>query len=125
MANKKLNSVEVLIEGLDESNITSILSKWYEVTKVRKEIEELEEMLRNKAKAYLKEREWDRYVDEKTKISVSITTARRQDIDKIQLKMMLTDAQYAQVLKTTTYEKLVIITEESRRRLKQYAKAKI
>ena len=116
-----MKDVEILIEGLDEDNVSSILEKWQEVVKVKKEVEELEQMLRNKVKAYLKEREWESYKDDRTKINVSLTTGKRESIDKVQLKIMLTDAQYAQVLKTTTYERLLIMTEEARRRLKRYA----
>ena len=121
---KKIEDVEVLLEGLDSENITSILNKCNEIMTVRKKLEQLEDMLKMKVKAYLKERRWDKYTDSDSKISVSLTTMKREDFDKSQLKLMLTDSQYAQVIKTTTFEKLVIMTLENRQRLKNYVVTK-
>jgi hypothetical protein len=121
---KEFENVEVLLEGLDEENISSLLSKWKEVSGVAKRLEELKEMLRDKVQAYLKERDWERYLDDRTKISVSITNVKKQTVDKTQLRIMLTDAQYAQVIRTTTYEKMNIMTPEARERLKKYATKK-
>ena len=117
----KDDDVSVLLEGLDDTNISSILEKWNEITLITKKLEQLEEMLKMKVKAFLKEREWDRYKDDRTKISVSITSLKKQSVDMTQLKAMLTDAQFAQVVKMTTYEKMQIMTSEARERLKQYA----
>jgi len=113
--------VQVLLEGLDESNISSLLQKYNEVHNVKTQIEKLELMLKDKIKVYLKEREWERYTDDRSKISVSITTGKKQTVDKTQLKIMLTDAQMAQVIRTTTFEKMMIMTPEARERLKKYA----
>jgi hypothetical protein len=113
--------VQVLLEGLDETNISSLLQKYNEVHNVKTQTEKLEAMLKDKIKVYLKEREWDQYSDQRTKISVSITTGKKQTVDKTQLKIMLTDAQMAQVIRTTTFEKMMIMTPEARARLKQYA----
>ena len=121
---KSPEEVEVLLEGLDETNISSILKKWQEVVKVRKKLEEIEDMLRSKTKAYLKERNWDSYKDEETDINVRISNLQREVFDKKQIKLMLTDAQYAQVVRITTYEKLSIIDKEARARLKKYATKK-
>ncbi len=112
--------VAVLLDGLDDINITSLLIKYDEVTNVIQKTNELKEMLRNKIKVYLKEREWDNYMDERTKISVTILTAKRQSVDKTQLKIMLTDAQMSQVIRTTSFEKMTILTPEARKRLKKY-----
>lgn len=121
---KKIEDVEVLLEGLDETNITSILDKCNEIMLVRKKLEQLEDMLKMKVKTYLKERHWDKYLDPVNKISVSLTTMKREDFDKSQLKLMLTDSQYAQVIKTSTFEKLMIMTPEGRQRLKNYVAPK-
>lgn len=121
---KKVEDVEVMLEGLDQDDINSILSKWREIVEVRKKLDQLEEMLKMKVRAYLKERSWDRYMDKETQISVTLSTQKREDFDKTQLKLMLTEAQYAQVIKTTTFEKLTIVTPETRERLKKYVMAK-
>jgi len=117
-----MEKVEVLLEGLDENAISSVLSKWKEINDIKKQLDEIEEMLKTKIKTYLKERNWDKYQDKDTNISVSITTVKQQKFDKTQLKIMLTEAQLAQVIQTTTYEKMSIITPEARERLKKYAR---
>ena len=121
MAKKEIKStVEVLLEGLDENSISSLLEKWKEVHQVKIEMAELEDALKDKIKVYLKERDWNRYNDDRTNINVSIKVSKRESIDKKQLKLMLTDAQYAQVLKTNTFERMLIITPEARERMKKY-----
>jgi len=117
-----VNNTEILLEGLDEKNITSILSRWQEVNNVLSEIQKIEESLRDKIKVYLKERKWEKYKDENTNISVTISTQKRETIDKGQLKLMLSESQYAQVLRTSTFEKVTILTPEARARLNKYAK---
>jgi len=118
----ELEKVEIFLEGLDKSNITSLLTKWEEIKAVQKELEQLEEMIKTNVKIFLKERKWSRYMDDKTKISVSLDVQKRETIDNKQLKMMITDAQYAQIMHITTFEKLCMITPKIRRRLKEYAK---
>jgi len=124
MAKEKENTCEVLLADLDENNITSVLTKWKEVTEVRKNLDEIEEMLKTKIKVYLKERKWERYMDDDTQISVSITTQKRETPDVKQLKIMLSESQLAQIMRTTTYEKVSIITPETRKRLKNYVNRK-
>lgn len=121
---KNVEQIDVVLEGLDETNISSILNKWQEISQIRKKLDQLEEMLKVKVKNYLKERQWNSYRDAGTKISVSLTTQRNESFDKAQLKMILSDAQYSQVIKTTTFEKLMIVTPESRERMKKFVKAK-
>lgn len=114
--------VEIIIEGMDENDVTSLLNKWKDVSDVKRKLTDLDEMLRNKIKTFLKERNWERYMDEETKIGVSIDSQKRVTIDKEQLKTILTDQQMTQVTKTTTFEKMTIITPELRERLKSYVK---
>jgi len=121
---RNIEDVEVLLEGLDVNSITSILDKCREIMMLRKKLDELEDMLKAKVKIHLKEKGWDRYVDPNNKISVSLVVQKREDFDKQQLKLMLTDSQYSQVIKTTTFEKLIIVTPETKARLKQYVSNK-
>lgn len=120
MANEE--RVEVLLEGLDENNISSILRKYGEVIQVLEQVKELEAELKEKAKIYLKERDWPNYKDPRSKISITIETVKKQTVDKTQLKIMLTDPQMAQVIQTRTFEKVTIVTPEIRKRLKKHAK---
>lgn len=121
---KHVEDIDVILEGLDENNISSILTKWNEISSIRKKLDQLEEMLKIKVKNYLKERHWTSFKDSNTKINVSLITQRNEIFDKAQLKLILNDAQYAQVIKTTTFEKLIFVTPESRANMKKFVKSK-
>ena len=110
--------VEVLIEELDYTNIDSILDKWNEVNIVKRKLDDLNEMLRTVVKTYLKERKWNRYVSDEHKISVTISKVKKTAYDMEQLNLVLTEEQKAKVKKTTSYEKMSIMTEKMRKRLK-------
>jgi len=116
--------VNVLLENLDDSDINSMINTNAKVQDFVRKIGEVKDMLNNMIKAYLKERQWNRYVDKDTKVSVSLSMQSRESVDMQQLKIMLTEPQLAQVIRTTTFEKMQIITPETRARLKQYAKTK-
>lgn len=114
------NDLNTLLNETDE--IKDLVVIWKENNKGVKKFKEIDERIKAKIKVYLKERKWSNYQDDKSKISVTISNQKRQSIDKEQLKMMLTDAQYAMVLKTTTFEKLSIITPQMREKMKKFVK---
>lgn len=114
--------IEILLEDLDEDDITSLLKKWNEIVTISKKLSELEDMLRTRIKTYLKERNWDRYMDKETKIGVTISSHKRVTIDKTQLKKLLTPEQITKISKTSTVEKLLIVNKETRERMKKYVK---
>lgn len=116
---KVQEEIEILTKDLDDSNITSILKHYKEADVICKALEEYKEQLKTKIRIFLKERKWDSYKDGNTDISVKISIQTREVIDKEQLKIMLTDAQYAQVNRFTKFEKLTIITPENREKLKK------
>jgi len=109
----------ILIKDLDENNISSILSKWNEINILKKEIANIEEMLKTKSRNYLKEREWNKYLDNQTNISVSIGVQQRETVDKKKVKEILTPGQFAEVCKISSFEVVRIITPEQRERLKK------
>jgi hypothetical protein len=113
------DEAEVLLEGMDENNISSILETWKNLDAVKKDIDKKDQMLRDKIKAFMKEHNWEKMKDEKTNIGVTITVSKREDIDKEQLKIMLTPQQYAQVAKISTFEQMRIITPEARARMQK------
>lgn len=121
---RNTEDIDVILADLNPDDITSILNKSKEVNELKRTLEKLDEMLKMKIKAFLKERGWDRYVDPTSKISVILSRAKREDFDKSQLKLILTDSQYAQVVRVTTFEKLMIITPEAKQRMKHYVMAK-
>jgi len=120
--NNKFDDVEVLIEGLDDNDINSLIKKYSETSKVEKSIKELKEVIKTKIKIYLKQRQWTRYSDKETDISVTLKMQKKETIDKKQLAIMLTESQLAQVTRTTKFEKINIVTPEGRERLKKYVK---
>ncbi len=85
MKEKDVN-VEILFEGLDETDLGSILKIYNEVNLVKKALEEKTEILKNKIKIFLKEKKWTQFKDDKTKISVTLTTQQRESVNKKTLK---------------------------------------
>lgn len=76
--------------------------------------------IREKVKAFLKEKKWDTYTDTETKIKASITRQKKEVIDKKQLDLILSRSQIAQVMHIKTFENLLISTEKERTRLSNY-----
>jgi len=113
-------SLQTLLGEFDEKNINQLIIKWREVEKIKKQINDLDDLLKLKIKAYLKERLWDRYLDKETKISVTLSSQKTTSIDREQLTQLLTEEQLAKVTKTTTFEKLLIVTPEAKARMKNY-----
>lgn len=115
-----VNDINTLLDKTD--SVSELLSIWGEVDKAKKQFSEVDERIRTKIKTYLKERQWKRYVDKDSDISVTLSSQKREVIDKQQLKLMLSEAQMAQVIRISTNERMSIITPEMRRRLKNYVK---
>ena len=105
-------------------DINTLLLLWKENNSLLKKAEERKESIKVKIKKYLKERNWSCYKDTKSKISVSVSVQKRENIDRTQLKYMLTESQLAQVINTVSFEKMIVITPEARKRLKNYVKKK-
>lgn len=115
-------NVDILLEGLDEDDIGSLLRIYNDVNKVQKAIKEKVEMLRDKIKIALKERKWDSYMDEDSKISVSITSQSRESVNKKALKILVNEEQYNQIVTKTSHERMLVVTPKDRERLKKYGK---
>ena len=120
MENKE--QIQVLMEGLDETNIASLLNKWKEINEVKKQLVDWEDALRNKIKVYMKERRWNSFLCPDNKINITLSVEKRESFDTNQLRMILNQGQLAQVTKITTFEKLIITTPEMRGSMKQYLK---
>ena len=105
----------VLIDHTEK--ITDLLHIWEEINTGLKSLETVNEKIRTKIKNYLKEREWKHYNDKETKISISISSIDKEQIDKSQLKMILSDTQYAQITNIKTHERMDIITPKRRKEL--------
>jgi len=106
----------------DSEDINDLLQLWSEMNNAKKKVEVLENRIKDKVRAYLKERFWDSYIDKKTQIKVSISTMKRESLDKEMLNMMLTPAQIASITKISTTEQMRITTKDTRTRMSKYAK---
>lgn len=113
---------EQLLKDMNEEDINSVINKAVELQKLRLDIVKVEDMLKAKMKVYLKERGWDRYNDEKSKISISLSTINSERIDTKLLKENLSEPELAKYIRHSSYEKITIITPESRERLKKYVR---
>jgi hypothetical protein len=120
---KKID-IEISLDDLDENNIGSILRTYNELIEITKAIEKKINMLTDKLKYALKERKWESFKDEISKISVSVSTKQQEKVNKKALKMLLNDEQYNQVVTKSSSERLLVITPADRERLKKYGKHK-
>lgn len=118
------DAIKERLGNFDENNISEILSKWNEINKLRKQLDKDEEYMRVKIRVFMKERGWNKYNDKDSDINVSINQLKKESVDMKQLKVILTPVQYAQIITTTTYERMDIITPEIRERLKKFVKVK-
>jgi predicted nucleotide-binding protein (sugar kinase/HSP70/actin superfamily) len=118
----KEEKIKELLGNIDEGDISKILTKWAELEAVRRELNELDEYLRDKIRVFMREHRWDKYKDNNTKISVSITKIKKEIIDKKQLRILLKDSEYAQIVRYSEYERMNIVTPETKERLKQYVR---
>jgi hypothetical protein len=110
------------IEINDNDSISTLIKTHQNIQKLKKQVIGYEEQVKNKIKIFLKEKQWKKYIEPESNISISLLEGKTETFDKGQLKLMLTDAQYQQALKTTLYEKLIIITPDDKERLKKYLK---
>lgn len=110
------------IEIKDNDSISTLINTHQQISKLKKEILAYEEKVKNKIKIFLKERQWNKYNEPNSNISISLIEGKTETFDKGQLKLMLTDKQYQQALKVTLYEKLIIITPDDKERLNKYLK---
>lgn len=113
------DKIQILLEDLDENNMSSMLNTLDEISKVRKALNAEEDKIRDMVKTSMKEKGWTNYHDKDTDISVSLTMQKRESIDKEHLKEILSEQQYAMVLKTTTFERLQVVTPDMRKKLKK------
>jgi hypothetical protein len=114
--------IEVMLDGLDENNISSLLIKSVEICNVIRKLKDLDDMIKIKIRSYLKERNWPRYYDRDVKISVSVDVIKTENINKEQLKLIITPAQFAQITNIKSKEHLSIIDKDAIKRMKKYVK---
>ena len=112
------------IEGLDKNNISSVLAAWKIVEEQKQDYQDIQDWLEVTIKNFLKQRNWDRYNDTKTKTSVSLEMVRDEKIDRKHLDEVLTDNQKAQIFHARTKEKLIVMTAEKRKLLSKAIKAR-
>jgi hypothetical protein len=109
-----------ILQMEDSDDISVMLKNWETINKLKKDIIINEERINNKIKAYLKERKWTTYKDEKSNINVVLTNNTRESFDKHLLKTMLSPEQYNMVCKITVFEKMLISTAEARDKIKKF-----
>jgi len=101
-----------MTDGLDESNISSLISKYREVHDIKTELDKYEETIKLKIKNFMKERVWDDYQDEVNKTHIRIEKIKREDIMRDKLKLVLSPVQLSQVMHTIVIERMTISTPE-------------
>ncbi len=119
---KETSKIEILLEGLDESDMGSLLRIYNDVNTVKKELDLKLLELQTKLVDELKRRKWDTYKDEESKISIVMMTKQKEKVNKKVLKMLVNEAQYSQIVTKTSDEQITVINAQDRERLKKYGK---
>ena len=114
--------INILLEGLDEESIESVLKIYNDLNILNKVIKNKLEVLGNRLESLLKARKWDSFKDEKTKISVTLSTQQKESVNKKALEMLLNEEQYSQVITKKAQGKITVINEQDRERLKKHGK---
>ena len=110
------------IERID--NITCLLDKFNEVSDLIADLHEQEALIKFKLTKWLKEHKWNRYVDEKNHISMTLEQKHEKSIDLVQLKYYLKPNELQQVTKYRQSEVLNVITPRMKMRMKDFVKVK-
>lgn len=104
------------------NEITEWLIRIREIYVMKDTLLKEEEEIKNNIKIFLKERQWTDYLDSESKISVRLDSQQRQTVDMKQLKYVLNEKQLAAIMKTTTFEKMSIITPELKEKLSKFVR---
>jgi len=98
------------------------IRKYHEVLAVTAKMQQLKEILEKDIISKLKDSGWDHFTEKQDKLKVKLVKKKKTTIDKTALKAHLTTSQIAEVLNTTEWDELELITEQARRKLKNYVK---
>jgi len=109
-----------MIERIE--NITVMLDRLNEVIDAREDLERLEVVLKLKVKEFMNKKGWERYLDEKNKVGVSIYIKTEEVIDMKQLKFLLKKNDLANITSYQQNEKIEVTTPNQRARLIKLAK---
>jgi len=113
------DNTEIDITIKDTDSLPKLLVDWQNIQKVKKELLSNEDKVKTKIKIFLKEKKWDKYLEPNTNITINLIKGQTESFDKQKLRLILSDEQFNEVRKITTYEKLMILTPEDKERLKK------
>ena len=110
------------IEYIDSSDISSLLYFFREISNYKYDLSQLDQLIKDKVRVYMKERKWKRLVDRESKVSVSISTISRKKYDERELGRILTKSQLALVIIHQEVERMDIVTPESKKRMGKFVR---
>jgi len=117
-------SISILYDGWDRDSLVESIYKLYEVKEVYEQISELKTILEKDIMSLLKESQWDQYLDDNSKLKVVIKKTKKQTIDKVKLKTMLTQSEISKIVTTIEDERIELITPLILQRLKENVSTK-
>ena len=121
---KNNNETEVLLEDWDPEDLGNSITRLHEVMQVYPKIGEIKDALEKHIIKDLKQKKWDKYLSEESKVSVRFVKKRRQSIDKDKLKIQLPKSKIAEIVKFTDVEELEVIGPGVRDKIKKDLKVK-
>ena len=114
--------ISVIFDGYDENDMGSVVRTGNDIKEILLELNEQNKLIEDKLIQMLKDRKWDTFTDDVSKITINKITKKRESINKKALKMLVTDEQYNQVLITKPKTELSWINAKARARLNKYGR---
>lgn len=118
MALKKPN-IQIVLQDLDENDLGSVIRTFNDVQDFIEEFTNKRDKLEQHLIKELKNRGWDSFIDEQSKISVNITNIKKEKVNKNVLKMLLNEEQYNNAINNVNIEKIQLVTPQIRDKLKK------
>jgi hypothetical protein len=105
-----------------EPTIEELVRTARELSVQATELNRRQDWIKDKIRIFLKERGIRDYVDAEG-TTVRLDIMKRETVDIPRLKATVSEKQWAQVIRITTFEKLSIVTKEVRSKMRRFAKA--
>jgi len=111
------DAIEIVLADMNIDDLGSVIKTCSDLEHIRNAIDKQIKKLHRKVLTTMKERKWPTYFDDKTKISVTLSTDRHEYINKPALKLLLNDDQYKQIVTRKSVETVQIVTPKERAKM--------
>ena len=112
-------NIQIVLKDLDENDLGSKIRVYNDIINFIEEFNNKRVRLEKSIIDDLKNRGWDSFMDEQSKISVNVTNIKKEKINKNVLKVLLNEEQFNNAITKVNIENIQIVTPETREKLKK------